>query len=360
MRACRILLLITIATLAACKIEIEVPTSGSVTTNSNKINCTAGQTCSVDVVDIFFNETFVAQPATDFVFTGWKRKARGLCVGSLAPCTIDSSLAAGNAPLTALLNNPNEIFYLEPSFQSTGFKTLVTGNSFVNSIGWGIPGHATTAGIASHEHSQVTQGGVNGAPEALWANATRGPQIRGILDDGDVDLFIITSLPATMEGYRLWIDYLLAQNPDTHVGIVVPWIPIPTAQTSAEYETNWNNYLAAVHGDIDTLRSEYPGVEIFSVPYGAAAVELRALLDAGNLPDVTGMTSGNGTGIFVNDRLGHADPILRDLSRLVLARGIYDIDLNNFAHDPGYITDLKALAQSIADAHDTAYDAPYR
>jgi hypothetical protein len=72
------------------------------------------------------------------------------------------------------------------------------------------------------------------------------------------------------------------------------------------------------------------------------------------------LTSGNKTGIFVNDRLGHADPILRDLSRLVLARGIYGIDLNNFAHDPGYITDLKTIAQSIADAHDTSYNAPYR
>lgn len=360
MKRFRSLILLTIVMLTACKVEIEVPTSGSVTTNSNNINCAAGQTCSVDVVDIFFDETFVAQPATDFVFTGWKRKARGFCPGALTPCTIESSYAAGNAPLTALLNNPNEVFYLEPSFQSTGFKTLVTGNSFVASIGWGIPDHAASAGIANHEHSQVIQGGAGGAPEALWNNPTKGPQIRGILDGGDVDLFIMTSLPATMEGYRLWIDYLLAQNPNTRVGIVVPWIPIPQNQTSAVYEANFNSYLAGVHDNIETLRSEYAGLEIFSVPYGAAAVELRALLDAGNLPDVTGMRSGDGTGIFKDDRLGHADPILRDLSRLVLARGIYDIDLNNFAHDPGYITDLKAIAQSIADAQDTAYDAPYR
>jgi hypothetical protein len=356
----RILLLLSIATLAACKVEIEVPTSGNVTTQSNNINCAAGQTCSVDVVDIFFNETFVAEPAPDFVFTGWKRKTRAFCAGSLAPCTLDSSIAAGNAPLTALLNNPNEVFYLEPSFQSTGFITLVTGNSFVNSIGWGIPDHAATAGIANHEHSQVIRGGGNGAPEALWNDATRGPEIRGILDGGDVDLFIMTSLPATMNGYRLWIDYLLAQNPETHVGIAAPWIPSPATVTSAAYKTTWDNFHAGVHASIDTLRSEYPGLELFCVPYGASGVELRALLDAGNLPDVTGLTSGNGTGIFVNDRLGHADPILRDLSRLVLARGVYDIDLTNFAHDPGYITDLKALAQTIADAHDPAYDAPYR
>ena len=168
MKRFRPLILLTIVMLTACKVEIEVPTSGSVTTNSNNINCAAGQTCSVDVVDIFFNETFVAQPATDFVFTGWKRKARGFCSGGLTPCTIESSYAAGNAALTDLLNNPNDIWYLEPSFQSTGFKTLVTGNSFVNSIGLGIPGHAATAGIVNHEHSQVIQGGAGGAPDALW------------------------------------------------------------------------------------------------------------------------------------------------------------------------------------------------
>jgi len=49
--------------------------------------------------------------------------------------------------------------------------------------------------IANHDHNQVAAGGANGAPEALWNNATKGPQIRGILDDGDVDLFIMTSLP---------------------------------------------------------------------------------------------------------------------------------------------------------------------
>lgn len=360
MKVSRILFLLAIATLAACKIEIDVPTSGNVTTASNNINCASGQTCSVDVIDIFFNETFVAQPATDFVFTGWKQKTRGLCGNSVAPCLLYSSLAAGNAALTALLNDPNEIFYLEPSFQSTGFKTLITGNSFVNSIGWGIPGHAATAGIANHVHSQVTRGGANGAPEALWNNATAGPQIRGILDDGDVDLFIMTVLPSTTDGFRLWIDYLLVQNPNTRVGIVAPWFPQAGAVTSATYESAWNHLHAITHDEIDTLRAEYPGVEIFCVPYGASGVELRALLDAGNLPDVTGLTSGNGTGIFVNDAIGHADPILRDLSRLVLARGLYDIDLTNFAHDPGYITDLKAIAQSIADAHDPAYDAPYR
>lgn len=360
MKTSRIFLYAVLATLAACKVEIEVPTSGGLTTQSNNINCGSGQTCSVDIVDIFFNETFEAQPAADFVFTGWKQKTGGLCGGSMAPCSLDSSYAAGNAPLTALLNDPNAIFYLEPSFQSTGFKTVVTGNSFVASIGWGISGHASTAGIANHDHSQVTRGGSNGAPEALWNNATAGPQIRGILDDGDVDLFVMTALPATMEGYRLWIDYALAQNPDTRFAIVAPWFPYASSFDSATYETTWQSFLAIVHESVDTLRLEYPGLEIFTVPYGASAVELRALLDAGNLPDVTGLSSGNGTGIFKNDAIGHADPILRDLSRLVLARGLYDIDLTDFAHDPGYITDLKAIAQSIADAHDPEYDAPYR
>ena len=130
--------------------------------------------------------------------------------------------------------------------------------------------------------------------------------------------------------------------------------------TTAEYETTWTNFHSVVHSSIDTLRSEYPGVEIFCIAYGGGAVELRKLLDADNLPDVTGLTSNSKTGIFVADNLGHADPILRDLGRLIWLRAIYDIDMITYAHDPGYITDLKALTQAVTDAHDPAYDAPYR
>ncbi|MDX1734760.1 MAG: hypothetical protein R3228_10340 [Halioglobus sp.] len=358
----RSLLLIVAATaLAACKIEIQAPTSGGVATLSGNINCAAGQVCTVDVVDIFFDETFVAQPAAGFTFKNWKRKVGSFCGDALVPCHLTTTVGfAGNAALTAILDDPLQVFFLDPTFQSSGFKALFTGNSFVAPFASGMPSHAAQAGIAGHDHNAVTSGGLTGAPQALWDNSTKGPQIRAILDDGDVDLFAMTALPATLDGYRVWIDYALARNPNTRFAILAPWLPTPATMTTAVYEAETDNFLAVVHASVDTLRAEYPGVEIFCLPYGHAAVELRKLLDAGNLPDVEGLTSGTGDGIFKNDTLGHADPILRDLGRLIWLRAIYDIDLTTYAHDPGYITDLKALAQTVADAHDEAYIAPYR
>ncbi|MFP8873100.1 MAG: hypothetical protein VCB42_00900, partial [Myxococcota bacterium] len=50
--------------------------------------------------------------------------------------------------------------------------------------------------------------------------------------------------------------------------------------------------------------------------------------------------------------------ILVDLGQLVWLNAIYDVDLTTYAYDPGYIADLKGIAQSIMDAHDAAYAGP--
>ena len=64
-----------------------------------------------------------------------------------------------------------------------------------------------------------------------------------------------------------------------------------------------------------------------------------------------------GDSIF-NDSLGHADDILVELGRLVWLRAIYGVDLSTYDYDPGYTVDLLAIADSIMDEHDPAYDAP--
>jgi hypothetical protein len=112
----KVLLVTAVAALAACKLEIEAPVEGSVTTTSSAIDCAANQTCRVDVVDIFFDETFVADPEPGFVFAGWKEKPRGFCAGQTAPCQLVTAGFEGNEGLMNFLNNPNEIFYLEPTF----------------------------------------------------------------------------------------------------------------------------------------------------------------------------------------------------------------------------------------------------
>lgn len=107
--------------LGACKVQIDVPVvGGSISTLSGSYSCASGQVCTIDINDLFFDETFVAQPAAGFEFVGWNMKERGLCGGLVAnTCRLFSSIAEGSPALMAILEDPNEVFYLEPVFRTT-------------------------------------------------------------------------------------------------------------------------------------------------------------------------------------------------------------------------------------------------
>ena len=104
--------------VAACKIDVDVPAGGSVTTNSGSLSCSANSSCTLDVADIYFDETFVANPATGFDFIGWKSGPARLCAGSTEPCRFSTAGLAGNEDAIALLDDPNLLVYLEPAFVS--------------------------------------------------------------------------------------------------------------------------------------------------------------------------------------------------------------------------------------------------
>lgn len=257
-----------------------------------------------------------------------------------------------------LADNPGAPFRVIP-----GEKMMLMGHSFFKPFAQEMPYHAVRAGVDGHSQSLVTAGGANGAPMALWNDAGRRASIQAVLDGGDVELFGMTyeGTHATTEGYELWFDYALAQNPDTAFFIALPWPDFPTSYTdAAEYANYWYTaYDTDWVAFIDTLRALYPGVTIYSIPYGAAALELRTLFEAGNLPDVSSLQGAEGDAIFTDNK-GHAGQILKDLGELIWLNAIYGIDLDKYAYDTGYQTDLKAIAKSIMDAHDPAYNGPNR
>ena len=109
--------------LTACKISITVPEGGSVSNESGAFVCNAGATCEVEVVDLFFDETFVAQPADGYRFRQWRRQDRGLCGGSSAACRLFTSGFAGNPALLAFLDR-DDVFFLDPEFESTDSGSL--------------------------------------------------------------------------------------------------------------------------------------------------------------------------------------------------------------------------------------------
>ncbi len=104
------------AALTACRIEIAVPSGGVVETQSGAITCGAGQTCTVEVNDTFFDETFVATPGVGYDFRGWKSGFRQFCGDRFEPCAL-STLDFGDYPALLDLLAADETFYLTPVFQ---------------------------------------------------------------------------------------------------------------------------------------------------------------------------------------------------------------------------------------------------
>ncbi|KAA1194086.1 hypothetical protein F0M18_01180 [Pseudohalioglobus sediminis] len=101
--------------VCACKVEIIVPEGGRVLTESGAYNCSEGKTCTIDVVDIFFDEVFQALPEEGYLFEGWKKRDNGFCGGKDEACSLSTKDFAGNDLLLAILES-DETFFLQPVF----------------------------------------------------------------------------------------------------------------------------------------------------------------------------------------------------------------------------------------------------
>ena len=102
----------------ACKLRLTVPEGGRIVSESGSHSCEAGQTCEIDVVDGFFNETFQAQPAPGYRFIRWHRREFALCGGLNTRCPLTTSYFPGT-PLMQILES-DTAFYLEPEFALRG------------------------------------------------------------------------------------------------------------------------------------------------------------------------------------------------------------------------------------------------
>jgi hypothetical protein len=106
---------IVFLSLSGCKLEIRVPQGGSVVSTDGAFICEAGQTCLIDVVDLFFDETFVAEPAHGYYFRNWEERDHFLCGGESEPCRLSTADFEGSAVLQSMLES-DETFFLKPRF----------------------------------------------------------------------------------------------------------------------------------------------------------------------------------------------------------------------------------------------------
>jgi len=238
-------------------------------------------------------------------------------------------------------------------------EELFIGHSFFKPFANNMESLQSSVGLDARSSEVVFSGGASGAPQALWEDSKHRKDIQGYLDGGNVELFVMTyeGTYPTEDGYVLWIDYALANNPDTTFALALPWPDYPDEYASAEaYSSAW----LAFHNEgwaelLESLRAQYPSNDFVSIPYGQSALELRSRFEQGELPDVDALISNvedssnaNDVGVFV-DKKGHADEILIDLGTMVWGKVLYDIDPAPSMVPSAYQTDLAQIAADIVE-----------
>tara|TARA_R110002110_G_scaffold330339_1_gene541592 strand:- start:6774 stop:7619 length:846 start_codon:yes stop_codon:yes gene_type:complete len=125
-------LALAVLALASCKVRVIVPQGGSVTTSSGAYSCAAGNTCDVDVVDFFFDETFIATPAQGYVFKHWRKGDRRFCGRESKPCRVRTDTITGElVPVVqSFLSANDEVFFLQPKFEKKGAGPGGPANAF--------------------------------------------------------------------------------------------------------------------------------------------------------------------------------------------------------------------------------------
>ena len=256
--------------------------------------------------------------------------------------------------------SPKSVSNKSSSMSITGYKTLYIGHSFGKPFADRLIDFVKNSENEGHSQDIVMRGGSKGAPQALWNNKEARLEIQGILNRGDIDLLIMICCSKDFIetksdwGITNWIDYALSKNPNTKIALAMPWFSSPQNYTNAaEFADEWHHIHEEIwHSLIDDLKKRYPEADIFCIPHGRAAVELRSRFEAGTLNDIDAMISNDGNAIF-RDATGHPDRILIDLGTLVWLSSIYDVDLSVYSTEhlentlARYQVDLRGIAKVI-------------
>ena len=236
---------------------------------------------------------------------------------------------------------------------NNGYNCVLMGHSFFVPMARQLEEHAKRCGFEDHQQVVSGAGGEKGSPGALWKNLPRTKNSREAIRSGPVNLVGFTAAGSGSElaDYKTWIDFALEHNSKTSFFIMAPSSRYQDKRFE-EFEEAWENTHARIHGLIDTLRKDYTKTTFFCIPQGQVKVELWRLFNKGNLPEVAQLKSRDNPSIF-RDNIGHGGEVVIKTGTLLWLATIYKTDLAQYEWDPQTKTDLKALAQKIAQ------DDPY-
>lgn len=113
----KLLLLMTMLLLAACRLEVIVPEGGRVTSASGNFDCGEASTCQQNITSGDFEETFTAVPNSGYRFVAWGSETQERCSGSSESCTL--SLRGFPISVRNRILGSDSVIRLRPIFEAT-------------------------------------------------------------------------------------------------------------------------------------------------------------------------------------------------------------------------------------------------
>ena len=246
----------------------------------------------------------------------------------------------------------------DSSIKVEGLEVLYMGHSFGRPFAENMETAAGLAGVEGHNQLIVSRGGEKGAPQAMWEDRKVQSEIKAELNTGTVDVLImiccskeLLNSGVTESWAELEIaEYALAQNPNTRIGLAMPWVDFPrNFNDSAEHRERTDDGYQAFQAFADQLSADLGGADVFTFYHGAAIYELRDMFEQGALPEIESLIGPRATSIFTDEK-GHAGLLAKDTGTLIWLNAIYGIDPLDVNMVDNYDVDIRQVAANALES----------
>jgi len=257
----------------------------------------------------------------------------------------------GNGDGDKNMGSPEEV-------NADDYNVLYIGHSFGRIFAETLEVYAHDAGFSDHAQFIEMSGGASGAPDALWADNGHRKNIKAYLDTGEIDVLIMIccSIEFIEGGLQsdeaIWnfTAYAIQNNPDTRIGLALPWKDYPSEYDNAsEYRNGSDQAYESWVNLASNLSADHSDADVFTFHHGAIAYELRDMLEADELEgDIEQLTGPGATSVFT-DHKGHAGDLMVDTGTLVWLHAVHGVDPMEVPVFSQWDVDIRDIASSVID-----------
>jgi hypothetical protein len=186
-------------------------------------------------------------------------------------------------------------------------------------------------------------------------------------------------MKSSLEDYRRWFDLALQYNPQTRFFIGNPFPPLGPKMETSKYDEKAESSADVLYATVSELRALYPDNDIYFINYGKIASVMKREFEAGTLENITklysekklskkerrgGMrgrrTNSEGTNgeelrgggqedvLFLDRAMGHAGPMMQDLSALLWLHFLYGAEIDQLTYSEDYDrSDVQRITEEV-------------